>query len=695
MGPAGCSERRLWGRPEPHWEIEIAGSSLPSAPLSAGGVVGETGAIYRRAMSVLVILRESETAEFLPWAVRFARARGNSLIVVRPSADGKDFDCDNIHAADRQEPCTEDLKELLNSLRRAFPHPPLDGREPLKISLCSVPAENFADAALAIIEAKGPQLLLLPRPLDAEGPVRRVFRAASCETVVLDLGIGSAPPEDRPGEIQPNDALPPAGLPLGGDAPLRRILVPTSTGSNARMALTLARSLVGTDGEVDAVFVEPPIGAEAESVGERILEREMRRALGGAANTVRALVVVARDPVAGIVEVARQGDYDLVILGATEGLPSPRMRKGSIPDRVRRGVEGTPVAVTRRGIPLAHRIERAVIRMLRALVPQLSRDERVDLVGKIQASSSFNFDFVTLVCLSTLIAGLGLIRNSAAVVIGAMLVAPLMTPLVGCGLALVHGNLILIRNAARSVALGFCLSFAIGVGLGVLVPDVGWTEELLSRGQPGRLDLIVALASGLAAAYATARPGLSGALPGVAIAAALVPPIATTGIGVALGQWADALGALLLFVSNIVAIVLGAAFSLYALGMRGEREPERQDLWIRPVLAVLLVIGCGLTIALGTKIHAALDVARVTKELKDAIVAELDEDNATMRSIRAKRTRGTEPDGSDQIDLMLRIDTPIPPTTEFAKELEEIAEEFYSLPVRVRVAASIVVEGGS
>jgi len=163
----------------------------------------------------------------------------------------------------------------------------------------------------------------------------------------------------------------------------------------------------------------------------------------------------------------------------------------------------------------------------------LDRERRISLVERVQNSSQWDFDFVALICLSTLIAGLGLLQDSTAVVIGAMLVAPLMTALVGAGLSLIQGNRRLIRNAACSVVLGFLLSFAIGLFLGLMAryfTDVTehLPDEMKSRGSPGVLDLVIAFASGVAAAYAMGRPNLVSALPGVAIAAALVPPIATS-----------------------------------------------------------------------------------------------------------------------------------------------------------------------
>ena len=117
---------------------------------------------------------------------------------------------------------------------------------------------------------------------------------------------------------------------------------------------------------------------------------------------------------------------------------------------------------------------------------------------------------------------------------------------------------------------------------------------MLARGSPGVFDLIVAFVSGMAAAYASGRPNLVSALPGVAIAAALVPPIATAGLGLAAGQWQLAAGALLLFLTNIVAIVLGAACSLWAVGIRGTHEHGFLSSWAQRALIALLLIALGL-----------------------------------------------------------------------------------------------------
>ena len=216
-------------------------------------------------------------------------------------------------------------------------------------------------------------------------------------------------------------------------------------------------------------------------------------------------------------------------------------------------------------------------------------------------NSQFNFDFGALISLSTLIAALGLVRDSGAVVIGAMLVAPLMTPLVAMGFALVQGNLKLIRSALRSVSWGFAIALLIGASIGLMLrlfaPGLEISEQMADRGSPNFLDLVVALASGVAAAYAMGRPNLISALPGVAIAAALVPPIATSGLALTMGDLTLAGGASLLFFTNIVAIVLGTAITFWCVGISTRiSEGRPAQIWPRYWLIGFVVLSILLTL---------------------------------------------------------------------------------------------------
>jgi uncharacterized hydrophobic protein (TIGR00271 family) len=168
------------------------------------------------------------------------------------------------------------------------------------------------------------------------------------------------------------------------------------------------------------------------------------------------------------------------------------------------------VAVIRPAVPLGNRLLRKIQLTVRGVVPQLEKESRVRLVDRLQEGSSFNFDFASLIALSTIIAAFGLLDDSAAVVIGAMLVAPLMTPLVGIGFALIQGNERLMRTALRSVLFGFALAFLIAAllgGLTHLLTVIPVSGEMSARDEPALPDLLVALFSGIAAAYAMSRPG--------------------------------------------------------------------------------------------------------------------------------------------------------------------------------------------
>ncbi len=174
--------------------------------------------------------------------------------------------------------------------------------------------------------------------------------------------------------------------------------------------------------------------------------------------------------------------------------------------------------------------------------------------------------FGAMMVLSVVIAVMGLSLNSAAVVIGAMLIAPLMTPVIGFAAALSMGWPRRLAASGAAIALATLGGIGLSWLLARLLPSVSLTEEVLSRTAPDVRDLAVALAAGAAGAYATARENVSAALPGVAVAVALVPPLAAIGYTLELGRGDLAEGALLLYLANLVAIVLASMVVLLLAG---------------------------------------------------------------------------------------------------------------------------------
>ena len=270
---------------------------------------------------------------------------------------------------------------------------------------------------------------------------------------------------------------------------------------------------------------------------------------------------------------------------------------------------------------------------------QLSREDRIKLSGKLEAGAASSPEFILFMAVATFLACIGLIQDSAAVIIGAMLVAPLMTPLLGAGLALIYGNRPLFLKALRSISLGVLIAFFIGTLVGLLslgIPDYLFagnglvlTNEMIARSQPNLLDPFIGFAAGLAGGFAIGRDGQIGTVAGVAIAAALVPPIATAGLESALALYCTCLegnlgtffdlirkdpgpilgkhellneapkttnyvhlitAPLILFALNACATILGAFLGLRMVGMHRVARARQPKNWVFTLLLLLISI---------------------------------------------------------------------------------------------------------
>jgi uncharacterized hydrophobic protein (TIGR00271 family) len=267
--------------------------------------------------------------------------------------------------------------------------------------------------------------------------------------------------------------------------------------------------------------------------------------------------------------------------------------------------EPASIALVRSGEPFLHAFSWRIKRWASTIAPPMEREERLTLAKDLEAGSEPNLEFVGLISAAAMLAAFGLLQDSAAVIIGAMLIAPLMTPILGVGLALTHGNRPLFRTALTTIALGFVSALVASMLFGWLVwlvhppePDrIKWiTGEMWARSRPSPLDFCVGLVGGLAAAYARTRTYLSSALAGAAIAAALVPPISTAGLQLAFGFWGQhekgnmVAGPLLLVTINVLTIMVGASFILWARGMRSDRKLDARERWVPRVILVLLVL---------------------------------------------------------------------------------------------------------
>jgi uncharacterized hydrophobic protein (TIGR00271 family) len=190
------------------------------------------------------------------------------------------------------------------------------------------------------------------------------------------------------------------------------------------------------------------------------------------------------------------------------------------------------------------------------------RDLFVSLRDNARASSSYQ----VLMALSVLLALAGLYANSSPVIIGAMILAPLMSPIVSLAMGLARSDSSLIRTALKTLIVGVAWGLACGIVMAWLMPLDIPTHEMKMRMSPTLLDLLVAVISGVACAYANSREEIAKSLAGVAIAVALVPPLSVVGIGVGWADWHMAAGASLLLVTNLVGIALAASVTFLILG---------------------------------------------------------------------------------------------------------------------------------
>jgi uncharacterized hydrophobic protein (TIGR00271 family) len=230
------------------------------------------------------------------------------------------------------------------------------------------------------------------------------------------------------------------------------------------------------------------------------------------------------------------------------------------------------------------------LRKIRGVFPALERDERLDLIQQLQQNAQANIDFIMMMVLSTSLASLGLLADSTAVVIGAMLVAPLMGPLVTAGYALVQGNLSMFRKSLMVTIIGLGIGFTSSLIFGLLNPGFEPTLEIEARGKPDLLDLMIALFSGMTAAYALGRSNVITTLAGVAIAAALVPPLAVVGIALTHGSPLISVNAAILLITNLVAIIIGAAIVFRMFQVNISLHGSGVPIWVRRATMLLFLL---------------------------------------------------------------------------------------------------------
>lgn len=417
----------------------------------------------------------------------------------------------------------------------------------------------------------------------------------------------------------------------------RRLVVPTAGGPNAPLATQLALLWAREFGaQVTAVYVASPDASDEElALGERRIQatiETMRKQAAGLPAPessdgafedipIEGEVVTADNVVAGIAQASERAH--LVLMGASEESLIDRVLFGDIPEQVARD-SVAPVLIAKRYRGLSHLwISRAWNALFEAL-PTLSSEQQIEVYRSVHRGARPDVDFFVMIGLSALIATYGLFQGSSAVIIGAMLVAPLFTPLLALSLAIAQGNMRLLRVAVESNVKGVALAIGLATLLALISPLKTVNPEILGRTEPNLTDLVIALASGIAGAYAIARKDVAAALPGVAIAAALVPPLGVIGIGLAIGDFNIAGGGSLLFATNLVSIVLGGSITLLLLGFRPGGHGGR-DMHLRRGLTITLALFVLISIPLAAFFVQTIQESRTRRQIQTLVQQSIQE----------------------------------------------------------------------
>lgn len=316
-------------------------------------------------------------------------------------------------------------------------------------------------------------------------------------------------------------------------------------------------------------------------------------------------------------------------------------------------------------------------------------------VSDLRRESRLTAGYLLVTALSSIIATFGLITDSAAVIIGAMLIAPLLSPIMALALAALGGRRRLFVRAALTLVAGIALALVLSAGLAWVAQQLPFgalttvPAEVQSRTRAGPFDLIVALAGGAAAAYALVRLEGAAALFGVAIATALMPPLCTIGIGIAMGDQGIATGAATLFVTNLVAITAAATVLFAGLRLRPRRSRTAH-------YGILLTSGLVIALAL-VLVPTAVGVAQqqqlaagrqlfadsISSAVADALQARVA--GATLLGVERSTQRGT-------LELRISAEVEAMPSLDGVRAIQADVARRLGRPVHIVFVGLPVVE---
>jgi uncharacterized hydrophobic protein (TIGR00271 family) len=331
-----------------------------------------------------------------------------------------------------------------------------------------------------------------------------------------------------------------------------------------------------------------------------------------------------------------------------------------------------PLARQPANSPIA-RLQRLAERAFASFRPaDLAREiDHATILARIEDDAGWSNRYAFMVLMSAGIAILGLLLSSPAVIIGAMLVSPLMGPIIGLGFAIAVFDWAEVRKSLAALAAGSLLAILFTAAIVWVSPLTDRTPEILARTRPNLFDLLVAIFSALAGGYATVR-GRGETIVGVAIATALMPPLAVVGFGLATADWPVFTGAFTLFVTNFVAIALSATIMAKFYGFGSHLSPDQSRAQGWGILAVFVA----LAIPLGLSLRQIAWETLVTRAARDTITSTLGE---------GTRIDSLEPDFAAQPLVFDAVVVTPAFTPKAAAKISEKLEARIGRPVAVRL----------
>jgi len=215
------------------------------------------------------------------------------------------------------------------------------------------------------------------------------------------------------------------------------------------------------------------------------------------------------------------------------------------------------------------------------------RVSREELYDDLEKGATTTKIYISMIILSSIVAAIGIINNSVAVIIGAMVIAPMLTPNVSLSLATALGDLPLAKSALKTIFLGISITIVLSLAIGISLPVDPSLQEISSRTNVGLMDIVLALASGAAGAlsFTSAAPAV---LIGVAVAVALMPPLVVFGLLLGAGYYSLALGALFLFLANLISVNLAGVVTFLAQGIEPRTWWEAKKAKQATMLAIVV-----------------------------------------------------------------------------------------------------------